>query len=228
MRKLMITMALLLPVPALADAPSRLITVTGAGQIAAAPDMATISLGVTSEGATSSEAMKENSAQVHMILESLAQAGIEPRDIQTNSLNLSPRWSQTKTGSNDRQIVGFVARNGVQVRVRALGDLSDVLGAAVDTGANQLNGLQFGLSDPKAHTDDARRAAVSDARDKAELYAQAAGVSLGSVVTITENGGYAPQPRMMEAAMMARDAVPVAEGEVTVNVTVTMVFEITD
>lgn len=228
MRHLLLTAALMIPMATMASAAERLITVTGEGQVAATPDMATVSLGVTSEAKTSAEAMAANSAQMQMMLDSLTAAGIAAKDVQTNGLSLSPRWSQQNANTGEREINGFIARNSVMVRVRELALLSDILGASVDQGANQLNGLSFGLSDPKEKTDAARRDAVIDARAKAMLYAEAAGVELGDVVSISEQGAYTPRPMMMESAAMARDSVPVAEGEVTVSATVTMVYEIAD
>lgn len=228
MRQLLLTVAVGLTMATMAGATERLITVTGEGQVAAAPDMATVSLGVTSEAKTSAEAMADNAAQMQKMLDSLTAAGIAAEDVQTNGLSLSPRWSQPAPNSGEREISGFIARNSVMVRVRELGTLGDVLGASVDQGANQLNGLSFGLSDPKEKTDAARRDAVIDARAKAMLYAEAAGVDLGDVVSISEQGSYAPRPRMMETAAMARDSIPIAEGEVTVSATVTIVYEIAD
>ncbi len=228
MRQLLLTVAVGLTMATMAGATERLITVTGEGQVAAAPDMATVSLGVTSEAKTSAEAMADNAAQMQKMLDSLTAAGIAAEDVQTNGLSLSPRWSQPAPNSGEREISGFIARNSVMVRVRELGALGDVLGASVDQGANQLNGLSFGLSDPKEKTDAARRDAVIDARAKAMLYAEAAGVDLGDVVSISEQGSYAPRPRMMETAAMARDSIPIAEGEVTVSATVTIVYEIAD
>ena len=116
----------------------------------------------------------------------------------------------------------------VTVRVRALDQVGSVLDAAVTDGANTLNGISFGLADPVPATDEARKAAVADARRKAELYAAAAGVKVGKVLSISENGGYA-QPMMMAEAMAGKSAaVPVQAGELSVAASVNVTFELTE
>lgn len=225
MRKLLMTLPFLLPLPALAEEMPRLITITAEGQVVAVPDMATITLGVTTEGETGAEALSANSERMALVLAELSESGIESRDVQTQGLNLSPRWLHKNDGSQP-EITGFVANNTVTVRVRDLAQLGSVLDSVVQQGANTFQGLQFGLADDSALSDEARRAAVAEARARAELYAEAAGVELGDLVSLTENGSYRPQLRMMEAAAMARDSVPIAEGEVTISATVTMVYAI--
>jgi hypothetical protein len=161
------------------------------------------------------------------VLERLASAGIEARDVQTTGLSVNPNWQHYSSGDAPR-ISGFVANNGVTVRVRALDGLGAVLDAAVQDGANQLNGVEFGLQEPRPTQDEARRRAVADARARAELLAEAAGVKLGAIRSINETMA-APMP--MPAFRMAADAapaapVPVAAGEVATTANVTIVWEI--
>jgi uncharacterized protein YggE len=223
--------AALLPVLALPSALSAAetarITVTGEGRVAATPDMATLSLGVTSRGETAKAAMDETSAGVAALLEALRAAGIEPRDVQTTGLSLNPVWNSSSYDSAPPKIEGFAASNTVTVRVRALDGLGGLLDTVLETGANTFNGLEFGLAEPEPKRDEARAAAVADARRKAELLAAAAGVTLGPIVTIAEDQGMdAPQPMFRMEAAMASDAVPVAAGELTVTARVTIVWEI--
>lgn len=205
------------------------ITVTGEGMVQASPDMATISLGVETEAATAAEAMDENSAALSGVMETLSAAGIAPRDIQTSGLNLSPVYEEYREGApaDGPRVRAFRAQNTVTVRVRALDQLGGVLDAAVGSGANTLYGLGFGLQDPQPKMDEARAAAVADARRKAELYAQAAGVTLGPVAAISEQGGM-PVPMMeMRAASFAKDSgVPVSAGELDLSANVTVVWEL--
>jgi uncharacterized protein YggE len=202
------------------------ITVTGEGTVTAAPDLATVSLGVTTQGGTASEAMAANSAALSAVLERVKAAGVEDRDIQTSALNLNPNWAGTD-GSSVPTIQGYVAMNQLQVRVRDLAKLGPVLDAAIADGANTLNGVSFGLQDPDPAMDQARKDAVAEARARAELLTAAAGVALGRIVSISESGGYAPPMPMyrMEAAM-AEAPVPVEGGEVGVTANVTVVWEI--
>mgnify|MGYP000330228120 FL=1 len=216
----LIALGLATAVPAAETGPT--ITVTGRGEVAAAPDMATITLGVTSQARTAGVAMDEASVATAAILKTLEGAGIAPRDMQTSELSLDPVWSnRAATNGEAPRIEGFVARNTLRVRVRDLDRLGGVLDDVLEVGANTFRGLSFGLQEPGPLTDQARTAAVADAQRKAALIAGAAGVTLGPVLSISESGGVSPQPVMMEAA---RAAVPVAAGEVSLSATVTMVF----
>jgi len=202
------------------------ITVTGEGRVDAAPDMATISLGVTSQGDTAAAAMAANSQALSRVLANLRAAGIEDRDLQTTGLALSPDWRGADDGSAPR-IVGYIASNMLTVQVRALDGLGAVLDAAVKDGANTVDGLSFGLADPEPVLDEARRRAVAVATHRAMLLTEAAGVSLGAVAAISEGGGsFAPAPMFAKAADMTAAVVPVASGEVSMSASVTMVWEI--
>ena len=194
--------------------------VTGEGAVDSVPDMATITMGVTSEAKTAREAMAETSEATAAVLEALTDAGIEARDMQTRDLSLNPLWDNRSSG--ERRIVGFQASNTVFVRVRDLDALGGVLDQVIQSGANEFRGLGFGLQEPGPALDEARRRAVAEALRKAALYAEAAGLTLGPVLELTESGG-SPGPVMMERAGMAM-AVPIAGGEVTTNASVTMVF----
>ncbi|MHC0054858.1 SIMPL domain-containing protein [Actibacterium sp. D379-3] len=210
----------------LAETPVPTLTVTGEGEVATAPDMATITLGVTSQAKTAGAAMTETSARTAEMLAALKAAGIAPRDLQTRDLSLQPLWKNRNYSSGEApEIDGFVAANTVMVRVRDLDGLGTVLDQAVGLGANTFNGLRFGLQDPAPQQDAARKAAVADAMRKAQLYAAAAGLELGPVLSISEAGAPAPAPFMMEAARSSV-AAPVEGGEVSLSASVTMVFGI--
>ncbi|HBU16216.1 MAG TPA: SIMPL domain-containing protein, partial [Gemmobacter sp.] len=140
--------ALVAPVAALAGQ----ITVTGEGRIQAAPDMATITLGVTTQGATAAEAMAANSAELAKVMDRLKTSGIEARDMQTTGLSLYPEWRQSADGQS-QQIGGYTASNTLTLRIRALDTLGGVLDSAIQDGANTLNGVEFGLSNPRPAED---------------------------------------------------------------------------
>lgn len=203
------------------------ITVSAEGEVEAAPDMATVRIGVR-EGAESADAaMDAASGAMQAMLDALAAAGVAPEDMQTSGLRLNPVYDN-RASSGGRDQAGFEAVNTLTLRIRDLADLGEVLDVLVrEAGANTMNGLSFGLSDPDPLVDEARRDAVAEARHQAEVLAEAAGVSLGRLVSIQSGGGGAPYP--VAAPMMeARSAgpVPVAAGEVTVSASVTMVWEI--
>jgi len=199
------------------------ITVTGEGRVEARPDMAVISLGVTTEAKTAAGAMAGNSAQLGAVLATLKSAGIADRDLQTSGLSLNPNWNRrSETGP---VIQGYIASNQLTARVRDLTILGAVLDAAITDGANTLNGVSFGLANDDDLRDEARKRAVADARHKAELLSKAAGVTLGAVVSISENGGGGgPAPLFRKSAAMMAEAVPVAEGEVSLSASVTLVW----
>ncbi|MCB6178649.1 SIMPL domain-containing protein [Rhodobacter sp. Har01] len=225
-----LALALALPLAPLAAAaetaaPPATITITGEASTEAVPDLATLSIGVTTVGETAAAALDGNSAAMQAVIDRLKAAGIEDRDLQTTGLSVNPNWDNSKSSSYNGEISGYTASNILTVRIRALGGLGQILDAAVADGANTLNGLSFGLADPRPAMDEARKAAVLDARGKAELIAAAAGVSLGRVMSISEGGGYgAPIP--MYKAETAMAAVPVQQGEVSYSASVTIVYEI--
>lgn len=211
-------------VPSLAQTMGQ-ITVTGEASVTGAPDMAILSLGVTSEGSTAAEAMAANTAALANVVERLKTAGIDARDLQTSNLSLNPNWSNYDSASGQK-ISGYTASNLLTVRIRSLPDLGGVIDAAIKDGANALNGLSFGLSEPRPALDEARKGAVADAKAKAQLYAEAAGVTLGPIVSITESGGMPVPGPMFRAEAMMSEAPPVEAGEIATTAAVTIVYQI--
>lgn len=209
--------------PSLAQSAGQ-ITVTGEGVVASAPDMASVSLGVTTQAETAAAALAQNNAAMQAVMDRLAAAGIAPRDLQTSTLQLNPNWVQDE-GMQTPAIRGYTASNMLTARVRDLAILGSVLDAAVTDGANTLNGLSFEQSNPRPAQSEARKLAIADAMAKANEMVTAAGASLGKIVSISESGGYAQPMPMVKAAMDAA-TVPVAGGEIGIAAQVTVVFEI--
>lgn len=217
---------LLLIVSAAAAEDARIITTSGQGSVETVPDMATIRLGVTHEDANASAAMAATSEGVDAILRRLSDAGIAPRDMQTNNISLQPVWpNRSSNNSNPPKITGFVASNSLTVRVREIEALGGILDLVVSDGANTFNGLSFGLQEPKPAQDAARAEAVRDAIDRAQQLADAAGVTLGPIQSISEQGRMG-RPQMMEMAASRQMDAPVAAGELTVTAQVGIVFSI--
>lgn len=209
---------LALAAPALAGAR---ITVAGEGRAEAAPDMAVVRIGVQRRAAEADAALQAASQAAAVLLETLAEAGLEARDIRSSELFLRPVWPSGRDGQPE----GFVAGSMVELRLRALEALGPVLAAAVGAGANRLDGVQFALADPQALADLARRRAVADALRRGALYAEAAGVALGPIEEIHEEAAGQPRfPAMRAAELAAADPVPVAPGEIDVSARVTVVF----
>lgn len=221
-RRLVLCSALALPLamPALAD-PGTL-TVSGEAGFQASPDIAVLSLGVTTEGASAGAALSDNSAALQAVLQRLRAAGIEERDLQTSSLSLNPNWVGHETGLP--RIASYIATNLLTVTIRDLAGLGPVIDASVGEGANTLNGLEFQLSAPGAALAEARKLAVADAMARAETLASAAGVTLGPILSITEGGGFAPPMPMFRAEAAMDAGVPTAAGQVGLTAMVTLVF----
>lgn len=211
-------------VRAAAEAPRARLSVTGEGRIDAAPDMAVITLGVETLAPTAAEALAENSARLGAVLDRLRAEGIAERDLQTSGLSLGPQMDYRQ--NQPPRVVGYSVSNMLTVRVRDLARLGAVLDLAVSDGATNFNGLGFALAEPGPALDAARVAAVREARRKAEMMAAAAGLRLGPVLEMSEYAS-APDPRpMMRMAPVAMEAapVPVAQGEVSYAVSVSVVW----
>lgn len=204
------------------------ITVQGIGNIVVAPDQAMISGGVISEAATAAEALAANSKALAGVVEKLKAAGVAEKDMQTNGFSVQPKY--TDYGKTDKAPVidGYQVSNSISIKVRDMAKLGDLLDAMVASGSNAINGVSFIVSDADKRSDDARKAAVADARRKAELYAAAAGVKLGKVLSMSEGGAAVPQPMYRMAAMSAEAAPPMLAGEETLSASVTIVYELAD
>lgn len=213
------------------------LTVTGEGRSLRAPDLAVFNAGVTTQGKTAGEALGENSRAMTQVIASLKRAGIAERDIQTSNLNINPIYAEPRRlpdGSMEQRapvIVGYQASNSVSVRQRRLDDFGKVIDTLVAAGANQVNGPSFQLEESDAALDEARTAAMKKARDRAELYARAAGLRVVRILSITEGGGhYAPPPvfyaRADAAGAPPPPPAPVQPGELQLTANVTVLFEL--
>ena len=212
----------LLAAPALAQSETPAISVTGEATISVPPDQAQVAAGVTSDGKTAREASEANNTTMGKVLLALKAAGIDGKDIQTSRLSLQP---QSAPNRNANAIVGYRASNQVTVRVRDVTKVAGTIDLLVGAGANDIGDINFMVSQASKLLDDAREQAVADARRKAEIYAKAAGVTLGAPLSIAEEGAPAPVFRgKMALAPMA--ATPVAQGEETLSVTVSVSWAI--
>lgn len=206
-----------------------LLTISATGESTRTPDIATISAGVITDAADARGALSANSAQMARVVAALKKAGIAERDIQTSNINLNPQYSYEERRSP--RLVSYQAVNTVSVKIRNLARTGDVIDALVTEGANQVNGPTFSLDKPEAATDEARIDAMTRARARADLYAKAAGMRVKRIVSISEGVGYQPPYPMPMLAMKmeaadAGAAPPVAPGEVGMNASVTVVFEL--
>ena len=227
--------ALSLVTPALAqtEVPPT-ISVTGEGTVSVPPDLAQIDAGVASDGKTAREASEANNAAMGKVLLALKGAAIEEKDYQTSRLSLQPLYTQSaqnRTGpvvTGPPAVVGYRASNRVSIKLRDVAKVASVIDLLVAAGANDIGNINFTVTQASKLLDEAREKAVADAKRKAEIYAKAAGVTLGAPLSISEEG--APMPtfraKALAVAPMAAGAPPVAQGEETLSITVGMTWAI--
>ncbi len=241
------------PAPTTAIAPlgpnSALLSLTAEGQSRRTPDLAIFSAGVVTQGRTAAEAMSENSRRMDAVIAALRRAGVAERDIQTSAITLQPRYMDPEREAMIRArttgqpyvppaqpagptIIGYEANNNVQVRVRRLGEMGRIIDTLIEAGANQVNGPSFTVDEPGAALDEARAEAIATARRRAEIYARAAGMRVARILAISEGGGYYPVQQMFAVgesrmAPSAPPPPPIAPGELTLGVSVSVQFELT-
>lgn len=223
------------PLNAQAEDKKPTLSLTAEGVVSASPDMAIITIGTVTEAEDAVSALEENTASTSAFVNALKAAGIEGKDLQTSNFSIEPNivYPARKTSSalnkdNAPRIVGYTVRNMVTVRIRDLKLIGSVLNEAVTLGANSINGPRFDVENPAALQAEARKMAMEMAIVKAQDYASAAGITLGAITQISEQGSFQPQPEMM---MMARssspaNAVPVEAGSVSYNATVSVEWSI--
>lgn len=204
------------------------ITVVGQGEVHVPPDMATVTLGVTTEAATAAEALKANNQRMAELLKTLRAHDIADKHIQTSNFNVHPKMSVTKPNHREPpKIVGYSVSNQVHVKIMELGRLGVILDAVVAAGSNSIQGVGFSIDEPGKHLDQARRKAMADARERAELFAAEAGVKLGKPLVISEQTAGVPSPRYMLGNRLAvAEAVPIATGEQTLTAHVNVTYAI--
>lgn len=225
--KILLPLALLLGTPALAAdaiAGTRL-DISVVGSVTQAPDIATISAGVTTQAPRAAAAMADTARAMADTVAALRQAGVADRDIQTASIDLAPQYRYAD--NQPPTLTGYQASNRVSVRLREIGRVGAVLDALVAAGANQINGPAFSIGRPDAALDQARTQAIATARARAELYARAAGLHVVRIVSIHEEESGPPAVRPMAMMAVGRSATtPIEAGEQDVDVRLSVTFEL--
>lgn len=209
----------------------RTISVSGVGQIQVQPDEAILSLGVQTQATEAAAAISQNNQQMTAVVSALKTAGVASTDIRTLTLSLTPQYQQPQPNSSGQTgtpaIVGYVATNVVQVTTKDPANLGALIDAATKAGANQINGIEFDLSNPTAALDQARQAAWQDAQHRATQLAQLAGVQLGNVMTITEATPTPPRPFAEALAPAAAgSSVPVESGTISIELDLSVTWAI--
>lgn len=203
------------------------ITVTGTGTVSGSPDMVQVSVGVVTQGSTVQDAVNANQTQMNALLAAVKALGIADSDIQTSNFNVSTQNNvkPAAPGSPETNSVSYDVNNQVQVTLRDVSKLSDLLDKVVSAGANNIYGVNFGISDPSKLQDDARAKAVQDATSRAQSLAKLEGVTLGSVISVTETSGY-PGVVYPSAAGLGGGGTPIQPGQLQVSVSLQVTYAI--
>lgn len=203
-----------------ATAAQHSIVVTGTGTIATKPDRAQVSLGVSTDARTASGALKANGAEMAKVISAIKGEGIAAADIRTEVVSLSPRYSQ-----NGESVIGYTAANSVSVTIRSLDKVGGVIDAAVDAGANTVNGPNLTRGDQTSLYRAALRVAIANAKGKAQTIGKAAGLHVRRITDVNETSA-APAPLPLTDAGVARGSAPIEGGTQTIEATVTVTFSV--
>jgi hypothetical protein len=218
------TVALLI-VPARAQTLPAAISVTGEASVSVPPDLAQIDGGVSTEAKTAREASEANNVAMGKVLLALKSAGIDEKDFQTSRLSLQPEYAnQSRPGPN--VVIGYRVSNRVTIKLRDVTKVASTIDTLVGAGANEIGGINFTVQAASKLLDEARTRAIADARRKAEIYAAAAGVTLGAPLSISEETAPGPMPYRNKMAAGFAASAPVAQGEETLSVTVSVSWAI--
>ncbi len=205
----------------------RTISVSGSGTAYLTPDIAYVNIGVHTEGANAADAVASNNTDSQKVIDAIKSLGVAAKDIQTTNFSIYPQQQYDNQGKPTGEIK-YVVENSVYVTVRNLNNVGQILDGAVKAGANSINGVQFDVADRTQALSDARKAAMDNAKAQAQELAQAAGVTLGPVQSISISNGNPPIPfAQMKAAPQAEAAsVPVSPGQLNITVQVNVVYQI--
>lgn len=226
-------MALAIPLAAPATAQTANAAVAGTrldvvatGEVTRVPDVVRINAGVVTQAPTAAEAIRQNAARMATVRAALARAGIADRDIRTSNVSLQPDYRYAE--DQPPQLTGYRASNEVNVRFRDIAASGAILDALVAQGANQINGPMLEIERPETALDEARTAAIANARARAELYARTLGMRVVRIISVSEPGAVQapPVPVLRMQANAADASTEIAPGEQVLSVSLTVSFEL--
>lgn len=228
-----VLMMLLLAASPAANASDRedtrpVLAVEGTGEGTGTPDMATITIGVTTVDSDATAAQSENAARSTRIQKNIAALGIDEKDIQTRNYNFYPNYQNDETHHNT--IVGYTVNNSVVVVVRDLSLVGKVIDSSLENGANEINSLDFTTKDTKKLRKEALTKAVRDARDKAEVIAKGLGKRIVGIKSVRESTGSVMPRRFYAAEMKLGDSnsTPIEAGSLSLSANVNIEFILSD
>ena len=211
------------------------ITVSATSEVYAKPDLGLISFSVVNEAKTAVEAMKQNTEKMNAVISAVKKQGVESKDLKTTNFSIYPRYEwQGRTGlppypQGKRVLVGYEVTQSLEVKIRALGKIGEILETGTNAGANQVGNLQFTIDNEDELKKQARGQAIDEAKAKAQELASQLGLKLVRIVSFNEGSVTPPTPRfyaMDEAVGMGGAGPEIETGENKIQVTVTITYEI--
>ena len=220
---------LLFSLPAAADQPlTPTLTASGDGSVMVVPDIAVVTIGVASRARTAGAALAANSTDLSKAIAAIKGAGVDEKDIATSGFGIDPVYAEPRAGevSQAPAIIGYSVSNSVTVTIRDIGKSGGILDQVVSAGANQVTGISFSIADAKSANDSALKSAIAETLAKGTLMADAAGVKLVRVLSVSTADGAPPRPVFAAMAMKAAPSVPVMPGQQSVTANATITWEI--
>jgi uncharacterized protein len=208
-----------------ADSHARQVTVVGSGEVQGTPDTLTANVSIEATAPDVTAAMNQTSERQQAVINALTGSGVQSADIRTTNVSLQPQYS----GGDNPAITGYRASNSIEVKIRQLNNASQALALIVSTGGDltRINSVDYSIDDDSQLVKDARTRAFDDAKNRAEQYAQLAGLTLGKVVSISEASGTTPVPPSPPMPRATMEAVPLQPGQQSVGFSVTVIWELT-
>lgn len=199
------------------------ISVSGEGKVVAKPDIGQVSLSVISDASAVVAAQKDNTDKMNRVIQAMKDLGIKEEDLKTTSYNISPRYQYSPNGRSD--IIGYEVAQNMDVKIRDLTKVSDILGKAATAGANQVGSLIFTFDNPETLQSQARQKAIDNAKQKAKDLAGSLGVALGKVVSFNESSASQPIPMYASDALGrggggATPVIQTGQNEIDINVNI--------
>ena len=224
---LILTLALMLPAIAMADTAVQgaTITVSGSAAVTLKADYAQVTVGVSTSAPTVDEASTKNSTAIHAVIAALKEAGVKEDDIATSNYSVYAEYDYSSFG--DQKLTGYNVSNQLNVIIRDMEHIGATLDKATAVGANTIHSIQFLSTQADAAEDEAIAYAVQDAMRRAQLLANAAGLQLGNIVSISDStSGFYGQPRTYKSNLDTTTGNSILPDDATVSASVTIVFEL--
>jgi hypothetical protein len=210
---------------------SNQITVSGQGKVYASADIATLTLGVETEGKEIKDITSTNVSVMNKIIEGLKNLGVESKDIQTAQYTVSSQYNWTE--KEGRVLTGYIINQNVDVKIRDFNKIGDILSMATENGANVVNNLQFTIEDLEKTKAKAREEAIAQAKEKAATLAKQTGIKLGDIINVYEDSyGYTPtvynsaKVAMGAGESVSSDSAQIESGEQTITVTINLTYKV--